>query len=372
MKIIVLQDYLRSGGTERHSILLSREFAALGHESRLVTFRPGGQLSDMAGPARKALQPFDTRVDWFAPGLLRTVLGGRPDIVLCMGKTANCYAGRIQRRAASRGLPTKVIGTLRAGGEILALYYSSIKNAAHIVTNSIAASNDLVNEHGVDRKMISVIHNSLVFPGSQWAIDQDLRTKLGAGPSTTVLLSVGMFRPEKNQRDLLEMAAGLPRDWDWRLWLAGDGPERGACETLAAQLGLADRVRFVGFMDNPGPLYRAADIAVHASKEEALSNFLIEAQAHGLPAVACHALGIRECFIPGRTGWDVAQGDFDGFRACLALLAADNSEERAARSEEARAFAKREFDPARQVAAYIKLFERLHGISKPAPPPPSP
>jgi glycosyltransferase involved in cell wall biosynthesis len=372
MKIIVLQDYLRSGGTERHSILLSREFAALGHESQLVTFRPGGMLSHLAGPSRTSLQPFDTRIDWFAPGLNRKVLGGRPDIVLCMGKTANCYAGRLQSRANSRDLPTKVIGTLRAGGKILPLYYSSIKGAAHIVTNSIAASNDLVNEHAVDKKMISVIHNSLVFPGSQWAIDQDLRTKLGAGPSTTVLLSVGMFRPEKNQRDLLEMASGLPRDWDWRLWFAGDGPERGACEKRAEELGIADRVRFVGFMDDPAPLYRAADIAVHASKEEALSNFLIEAQAHGLPAVACHALGIRECFIPGRTGWDVAQRDFDGFRACLALLASDSPEERAARSEEARAFAQREFDPARQVGAYIKLFEKLHGISKPAPPPPAP
>ncbi len=265
-----------------------------------------------------------------------------------------------------------MVGTLRAGGKILSLYYSSIKNAAHIVANSIAASNDLVNEHGVDKKMISVIHNSLVFPGSQWAIDQDMRTKLGAGPSTTVLLSVGMFRPEKNQRALLEMAAGLPRDWDWRIWFAGEGPEREPCEKLAEKLGLTDRVRFVGFMADPAPLYRAADIAIHASYEEALSNFLIEAQAHGLPAVACHALGIRECFVPGRTGWDVAQGDFDGFRACLALLAADTPEKRSARSEEARAFALREFDPARQVAAYIKLFEKLLGISKPAPPPPSP
>jgi glycosyltransferase involved in cell wall biosynthesis len=372
MKIIVLQDYLRSGGTERHSILLAREFAALGHESQLVTFRPGGRLAEKAGPNRRSLQPFDTGIDWFAPGLLRTVLKGGPEIVLCMGKTANCYAGTIQRRAASRDLPTKVVGTLRAGGKILPLYYSSIKGAAHIVTNSIAASNDLVNEHAVDKKMISVIHNSLVFPGSQWAIDQDMRYKLGAGPSTTVLLSVGMFRPEKNQRALLEMAAGLPRDWDWRLWFAGEGPERAACEKRAAQLGLTERVRFVGFMEDPGPLYRAADIAVHASKEEALSNFLIEAQAHGLPAVACHALGIRECFIPGRTGWDVAQGDFDGFRACLALLAADTPEERTARSDEARAFALREFDPARQVGAYIRLFEKLHGINKPAPPPPTP
>src|SRR5271163_1694668 len=77
MKIIVLQDYLRSGGTERHSILLAREFAALGHEASLLTFRPGGALCGTAGPAVRSLQPFDTGLDWFGPGLLRTVLKGR-------------------------------------------------------------------------------------------------------------------------------------------------------------------------------------------------------------------------------------------------------------------------------------------------------
>lgn len=369
MKIIVLQDYLRSGGTERHSILLTREFASLGHDAGLVTFRPGGALSGTAGAGFRSLQPFDTGLDWFGPGLLKTVLGGGPDIVLCMGKTANCYAGRIQGRAAARRLPTKVVATKRAGGQILALYYSSIKNAAHIVANSIEAADDLVLEHGVDRAMVSVIHNSLVFPGATWGRDQGFRDRLGAGPATTVLLSVGMFRPEKNQRALLEMAAGLPKDWDWALWFAGDGPERAACEKLAAELGIAGRVRFLGFQPDPGPLYRAADIAVHASREEALSNFLIEAQSNGLPAVACHALGIRECFIPGRTGWDVAQGDYEGFRASLALIASDTPEERAARSAEARAFALREFDPARQVAAYIRLFESLLRDGRPAPSP---
>ena len=48
MKIIVLQDHLRSGGTERHAILLTRELAGLGHEARLVAFRPGGRLYALA------------------------------------------------------------------------------------------------------------------------------------------------------------------------------------------------------------------------------------------------------------------------------------------------------------------------------------
>ncbi len=358
MKIIVLQDHLRSGGTERHSILLTREFARLGHASQLVTFRPGGVLAATAACTLRALQPFDTGIDWFGPGLLRAALDGS-DIVLCMGKTANCFAGRIQGRAVSRGMRTRVVATLRAGGKLPGVYYSSVRRAAHIVTNSHEAADGLVSLHGLYSRGITVIHNSLVFPESHVGRDIGLRAKLGAGPDTTVLISVAMFRPEKNQKALLEIASRLPKEWDWRLWLAGEGSERGACERLAATLGLGDRVRFLGFQEDPDPYYRAADIAVHASKEEALSNFIIEAQSHGLPAVACRALGIRECFVQGRTGWMVEQGDHDGFRAALAVLASDTPEVRKTRASEAREFSRASFDPQRQVAAYTGLFESL-------------
>jgi glycosyltransferase involved in cell wall biosynthesis len=262
---------------------------------------------------------------------------------------------------------TKVVATLRAGDRLPNLYYSSVRRAAHLVTNSNEAAGELVTQHGLDRRGITVIHNSLVFPESKVGRNEALRAGLGAEPGTTVLLSVAMFRPSKNQRALLEIASGLPKDWDWRLWLAGDGPEKASCERLAARLGIGDRVRFLGFQNDPDPYYRAADIAVHASREEALSNFIIEAQSHGLPAVACKALGMSECLIQGRTGWLVDHGDEDGFRAALALLATDTSAVRAARAAEARAFARASFDPERQVAAYTGLFDSLLREPSPAP-----
>jgi glycosyltransferase involved in cell wall biosynthesis len=369
MKIIVLQDRLRSGGTERHSILLSREFAEAGHRAELVTFRPGGALAGTVSSAHRCLQPFDTGIDWLAPGLTGRILAGSPDIVLCMGKTANCFACRIQRRAAALGLATKVVATLRAGDRLPWFYTCSVRRACHAVTNSDEAAERLVAAHGIERGAVSVIHNSLVFPESAGGRDEALRSDLGAGTGSTVLLSVAMFRPPKNQRALLEIAAGLPGDWDWRLWLVGDGPERGRCEALCRRLGLGRRVSFLGFRADPGPYYRSADIAVHASSEEALSNFLIEAQAHGLPAVACRALGIRECFVEGSTGWMVEQGDHAGFRSALALLAADTPAVRAARSQTARAFARRSFDPGRQVKAYLALFESLLSEKPQAPRP---
>jgi glycosyltransferase involved in cell wall biosynthesis len=214
-----------------------------------------------------------------------------------------------------------------------------------------------------------VIHNALVFPVSPPGRDEALRARLGAGPATTVLLSVGMFRPEKNQRELVEIASGLPAAADWRLWLVGDGAERARCERLASRLGAAGRIRFLGYQPDPGAYYRAADVAVHASREEALSNAVIEAQAHGLPAVAYRSLGIRECMVEGRTGFVVEQGDREGFRAALALLERDSPPGRSARAAEARSFALGAFEPGRQVGAYAVLFESLLRGSQPAPRP---
>ena len=105
---------------------------------------------------------------------------------------------------------------------------------------------------------------------------------------------------------------------------------------------------------------------MHASSSEALSNFLIEAQAHGLPVVACAAQGIGECFVPGHTGWEIERGDHAAFRARLVALAAAGPIERAARAAAARRFARESFDPARQVEAYLALFARLRGDSAPA------
>jgi glycosyltransferase involved in cell wall biosynthesis len=347
----------------------------------------------------RALQPFDTGLDWFAPGLVRTIRALAPDVLLCMGRMANCYGGRLQAH-----LPrTAVIATMRTGKTLPWLFRRSLRRVRHIVANCREAKETLTALHGLPSERISVIYNSLVFPATtggstgrsgsasasapeQQAVrlptrNEALRTEIGAGPDTTVLLCVAMFRPEKNQRALIEIAAGLPADLDWQLWLAGDGPARPACERFAAQCRAGspavsqpavslsnrsnrpnpavDRIKFLGWQRDPTPLYAAADIAVHASESESLSNFLIEAQAHGLPAVAYYAQGIAECFVPGDTGFVIPRDDPAAFRARLAALAGEDSAARTARSVRAQAYARATFDRSRQVVAYLELFQKL-------------
>lgn len=365
MKITIIQDFLRSGGTERQSILLANAFAAAGHTTTLITFRPGGALAKTVSPqvTLRSLQPFDFRLDWFAPGLERAVATTTPDVVLCMGRMANCYGGMIQT-----ALPDAiVVATMRTGKSLPARFRKSLQTVRHVVANSREARDALIARHGVPARKLSIIYNSLVFPpAASFARNTSLRSEYGATSATQVLLCVAMFRPEKNQRELIQIAAELPRDRDWQLWLAGNGRMRAHCEALATKWRLLDRVRFVGFHADPTPLYRAADIAVHASWSEALSNFLIEAQAHGLPAIAYPAQGIEECFLPDYTGWAIPRDDRAAFCAAIENLLDQTAAARAAIAAAARERARTLFDPDCNTQAYLDLFRRLSSVPTPA------
>ncbi len=358
MKILIVQDRLRSGGTERQSVLLANAFAGARHETTLVTLRPGGQLANTvaANVTHRALQPFDTGLDWLAPGLYRCVTAAMPDVILCMGRMANCYAGGLQER-----FPTStVIATMRTGKKLPRLFRRSLGIVRHVIANSHDAKKTLSTDYAVPSERISVIHNSLVFFGTQPdGTRETVRDEIGTTAPTIVMLCVAMFRPEKNQRELIEIAAGFPETFDWNLWLVGDGPARAACEALTAQKNLADRVKFLGWRADPAPLYTAADIAVHASSSEALSNFLIEAQAQGLPAVAYEAQGITECFVPGQTGFAIKRDDRDAFRAKIMQLGDAQTSDRAMLSWQACDFAMSSFDHDRQVEKYLDLFKKL-------------
>ncbi|MDB6115272.1 MAG: epsD 2, partial [Lacunisphaera sp.] len=352
MKILIVQDYLRSGGTERQSVFMASAFAKAGHEVTLLTFRPRGVLEldgEQQPFAFRSLQPFDTRLDWFAPGLLKAAEEAAPNLVLCMGRMANCYAGFIQRR-----LPrAAVICTMRTGKLLPWLFVRSLRLCRHIVANSHVAKRVLADDYDIPAHKITVIHNSILrFTDETASRNHALRRYHGANPSTVVLLNVGMFRPEKNQRELIGICAKLPGYVDWQLWLAGEGPARKKCERLAHDLGLGARVKFLGYQPDPTPLYHASDLAVLASQSESLSNFLIEAQLHGLPVVAYDIVGVGECFAPDRSGILLANRNQDAFTAALDRLIREPAL-RKRFAEHARRHAQSHFVPERQVQAHL-------------------
>ena len=355
MKILIVQDYLRSGGTERHSVFMAAAFAKAGHEVTLLTFRPRGILeadTEQQPFAFRSLQPFDTGLDWFAPRLLHAAEEAAPDLVLCMGRMANCYAGFIQRRLPKAA----VICTMRTGKLLPYLFVRSLRLCRHVVANSHVAKRVLTDQYNIPSHKVTVIHNPILrFTDAAGPRNIPLRRFHAASQSTVVLLNVAMFRREKNQRELIEICARLPGYVDWQLWLAGEGPDQKTCERLAHDLGLGARVKFLGYQPNPAPLYHAADVALLASQSESLSNFLIETQLHGVPAVAYDVVGVGECFVPDRSGCLIVNRDQPAFIAALDRLIREPAL-RKRFAEHGRRHAQANFVPEQQVQAHLNLF----------------
>ena len=240
---------------------------------------------------------------------------------------------------------------MRTGRPPGLFYRRGLRAARHIVANSEFARRTFVVPTGAADRC-TVIPNALLFP--------ELFAPAPAPAGPPVLLNVARFDPEKRQRDLLAAVALLPPDRSWRLEFVGEGPERPACRRLATRLGLAERVTFHGWLDNPCEPYRRASFAVLASQRESLPNFLIEAQAAGVPAVTVDVGGAAECLQPGRSGLVVPPGDTAALAQAIDILLAD-PERRTAMGGAARLFARERFAPERAVAAHLELFARLAG-----------
>lgn len=361
MRIVVVQDYLRMGGTERQSLFVCRELLQCGHDAHLILFRPGGSLwRDMVAKSipHTVLQPFDSRVSFLAPGLTEAIEKRNPQVILCMGRTANCFAGILQSRFRS----AKVVSTLRTGKVVFPLHYWSLGYVRAVLVNSNWWRRRML-ARGFPEERIRLIHNPLMLRSSPLEREhsrETIRSKTGAGPDTCVFLDVAAFRSGKRHIELLEYFRlfGEKTKVDWQLWLVGAGREMEACKQYAKQHGLDGRVFFFGLQPHTAPYYAGADVAVSASREDSLPNFLIEAQAMGLPLVAVDCRGVEECCIPGRTGVVIPPDSPDQFASALETIATDATM-RSASLEIAPAFAQEHFGAARQAARTIAFLEEL-------------
>ncbi len=106
------------------------------------------------------------------------------------------------------------------------------------------------------------------------------------------MLFVGRLVPSKNLEFVLRCLAAH-REAAWTLDIVGDGPERTRCEAAAGECGLSHRVRFHGHQSDPARWYRKADLLVFPSKLESMGLVVLEAMAHGLPAIAIREDGVN-------------------------------------------------------------------------------
>jgi glycosyltransferase involved in cell wall biosynthesis len=203
-------------------------------------------------------------------------------------------------------------------------YLTGFANRCDRVTAPTATALLLLRDHGL-RAPSQVVSNGIDLdvyrPG---APDETLRRRYALPAGRPLVLSVGRLSPEKRADVLIEALAGQDVA-DSVLALAGSGPDEGRLRELAARRGVAERVRFLGFIpgtDLPG-LYRLADLFAIASEAELQSLVTMEAMASGLPVVAVNAGALGELVHAGENGFLARPGRPADVAGSLDLLCRD-------------------------------------------------
>ncbi len=143
------------------------------------------------------------------------------------------------------------------------------------------------------------------------------RTQLEVPPDALLVVGVGRLVPRKGFDGLIRAIASLKNAY---LLLVGDGGEEANLRALASALGVADRVRFLGWCDNPAPFIASADIFALPSIHEPLGNGILEAWALGVPVVAAASEGPSWVINHGVDGLLHRPGDAAALASALSRL----------------------------------------------------
>jgi glycosyltransferase involved in cell wall biosynthesis len=227
----------------------------------------------------------------------RMMFGGPVDLITPMQVAAfarRSGAGALvawMNRAARHAPPGPWRRIGRLGGYYKLRNYQGfdmlVANTAHIAGWAV--------DQGWPAANIRYIPN---FAAARDSVAQD-RAALQTPVDAPLLLTLGRLHSVKAQDVAIEALVQLPDAW---LWIAGAGPLEAELKAQAARLGVADRVRFLGWREDAGALYAAADICLFPSRYEPLGNVVIQAWAHGLPIIAAASQGPSALIRDGDDG----------------------------------------------------------------------
>ena len=221
-------------------------------------------------------------------------------------------------RARRRGLVSGNVEDFQDGGGGLgprllrAVRNAELHRAAHVFCPS-AYLRDLAVGWGVPPERVSVLPNPTPLP-TELAAHDELKQRLGLNGAT--LAFAGRLTAQKSLHVAVE---ALARAQGVSLVIAGEGPDRPALEHLIRELGVADRVRFVGPQPRTGvlELFRAADATILSSSWENFPHTVVEALSVGTPVLATKAGGVAEVVRHEENGLLVEPGDAEGLGAAI-------------------------------------------------------
>jgi glycosyltransferase involved in cell wall biosynthesis len=266
---------------------------------------------------------------------LRTLMRTRKPDVLHTHTAKAGATGRTAAFLAGRSRPSAVVHTYH--GHVLSGYFTPARERvfrlaeralARVTDRLIAVSDevrdDLVRLHVAPREKFAVVPYGFDLD-TRVRVDEATRARKRADArvedDTFVIGWAGRLTEIKRPLDLVRAMAAVD---DSVLVLAGDGDLRADVESLAHDLGVADRVRLLGYVEDMGSWYAAFDAFLLTSANEGTPVVAIEAQAAAVPVVATDAGGTRTVVDDGETGFLVPIGDIGGLADRLRALRDDD------------------------------------------------
>ena len=300
----------------------------------------------------------------YFPRLVKTLRGLRPDIVHAHLHTGQ-YAGRLAALLA--GVP-QVVFTAHGDEPQSALRHivdrALDSRTARFIVFTEAQRRNFARGRHVSADRIEVIPNGV--PQRTPAGDRAaLRAALNVPASAFALYSIGRFEPPKNHRLAIEALALLHGRYtpdDVHLVFAGTGSLECELRTLVRELGLTERVHFLGFRPDAAALAGAMDLFVMTSRNERMPLALGEAMLGGLIPVVTPWAGCEDLVVDGSTGFVAADYSPAAFADAIrrARFAREGGSDVA---ENARAFAAEHFSFDAMLRRHVALYRALAGVA---------
>lgn len=328
----------RHGGAEAFFERLAVALHRAGQEQKIVIRRDAERAARLAHAGLAPIElafggafDFSTR-----PGLARIIAGFQPQIVLTWMNRAT--------HLCPRG---DFVHVARLGGYYDLRYY---RHCDHLIGNTRALASWLVGQ-GWPAARVHYLPN---FADATKAAPLP-RASLATPVDAPLALALGRLHPNKGFDVLLDAVARVDGLY---LWLAGEGALEGDLKRRAAALGIANRVRFLGWRDDTASLLAVCDMLVSSARVEPLGNTIIEAWAAGKPVVATACSGPAELLRNESTGLLVAVDDAPALGAAMRRVAEDKALAAALAAAGHAAF-ETEFSETRVVAAYRDFFAKV-------------
>ncbi|MDH3211715.1 MAG: glycosyltransferase family 4 protein [Myxococcales bacterium] len=317
----------KAGGAEIHVSEIFRRLVARGFEITLASTRFAGapardEVDGMRVWRLGGLPAYYPRAAWRCA---RETRRGRFDVVVeCLNKLpfyAPMYSARpvlalchhLFGETAFLQVPWPIAASVWAAEKGIPRLYRETP----FLTISESSRDDLI-ERGIAPERIRVSHCGIRRPEVPPA---DLAARAHR------VVFVGRLEPYKKVDVLLRAAARLvDRFPDIEIVVIGRGSDRPRLERIAEEVGLAERTRFVGFVDDAerDRWLATSRVCVCPSAKEGWGLTVIESNALATPVVATDAPGLRDAVRDGKTGFLVAEDDVDGFADRIGSLLAED------------------------------------------------